>query len=188
MKKRLLLLTGSPGIGKTSIVIKIVEALRAMGYRVGGMMSCEVRSLGSRVGFSILDVGDGERGWLARMDQTQGPRVGKYRVNMKDLETIGAQAVLKAVENSDVVVIDEVGPMEMFSEEFENCVRAAVESPKLIVSVVHWRLKNKLIDEIKRREDAEVFVATLNNRTTLHRAIAEKARIFLSKSLKNEVL
>ena len=188
LKKRLLLLTGGPGIGKTSIVLKVVEALRTMGYRVGGMISCEVRSLGSRVGFRILDVGGGERGWLARTDQMHGPRVGKYRVNMNDLEGIGVQAILNAVENSDVVVIDEVGPMEMVSEGFAKCVRVAVGSPKIVISVVHWRLKNKLIYEIKQREDAEVFVATLGNRATLHQAIVEKALKFLSESSKNEVL
>lgn len=180
LKKRLLLLTGGPGIGKTSIVLKVVEALRAMGYRVGGMMSCEVRSLGSRIGFRVLDVGDGERGWLARTDQVQGPRVGKYRVNINDLESIGVQAIAKAVENSDVVVVDEIGPMEMFSERFEECVKVAVESRKLVISVVHWRLKNRLTDEIKQREDAEVFVVTLDNRATLHQAIVEKALRFFS--------
>ena len=180
MKKRLLFLTGGPGIGKTSILLKVVETLRALGYRIGGMTSCEVRSLGRRIGFRVLDVGDGESGWLARIDQVQGPRVGKYRVNINDLENIGVQAIMKAVENSEVVVVDEIGPMEMFSEGFEECVRAAVESRKLVISAVHWRLKNRLTDEIKQREDAEVFVVTLGNRANLHQAIVEKALRFLS--------
>lgn len=183
MKKRLLLLTGDPGIGKTSIVLKIVDELRTAGYRVGGMMSCEVRSRGTRVGFRILDVDDGERGWLSRAGQVRGPRVGKYRVNMNDLEKIGVQGILKAVENSDVVIVDEIGPMEMFSERFEKAVRETVKSQKLVIGVVHWRLKNRLIDEIKQREDTEVFVVTLDNRTTLHQAIVKRALDLLSGNI-----
>ncbi|NWF97298.1 MAG: DUF2478 domain-containing protein [Candidatus Thorarchaeota archaeon] len=111
MNKRILLLTGNPGVGKTTVLLRVVEALKAKGYSVGGMISREVRSGGTRVGFEILDLASGRRGWLAHVNQPSGPQVGKYRVNLEDLNSIGAEAIANAVASSDVVAIDEIGPM-----------------------------------------------------------------------------
>lgn len=175
MRKRVLLLTGSPGIGKTTVLLKVVEALRDKGYSVGGMVSREVREGGIRVGFEILDLTSSKRGWLAHINQKTGPQVGKYRVNLEDLNNVGVEAILKAAEECDVVAIDEVGPMELFSEKFKQAVRLAVESGKLVIGVVHWKAKDRLIEDIKSREDAETFTVTYENRGKLHRSVLEKA-------------
>ena len=179
MKKRLLLLTGSPGVGKTTVLMRTVEVLKGKAYSVGGMVSREVRSCGARVGFEILDLGSGKRGWLAHVNQKSGPQVGRYRVNLEDLDGVGVEAIEKAVENFDVVAIDEIGPMELFSERFREAVRGAVESGKLLVGIVHWKAKDRLIDEVKEREDAEAIAVTQENREKLHQTIVEKAVEFL---------
>ena len=176
-----MLLTGSPGVGKTTVLLKAVEALKAKGYGVGGMVSREVRACGSRVGFEIFDLSSSKRGWLAHVDQKTGPQVGKYRVNMEDLDEIGAEAIEKAVEDSDVVTVDEIGPMELFSKRFRMTVEEALESGKLMLGVVHWKAKDKLIDEVKKREDTEIIVVTLQNRDRLYQTIAEVAMKFLSE-------
>ncbi|MEM3697368.1 MAG: NTPase [Candidatus Bathyarchaeia archaeon] len=175
MEKRVLLLTGSPGIGKTTVLLKVVEALKAKGYSVGGMISREVRSCGARVGFEILDLGSGSRGWLAHVNQKMGPQVGKYRVNLADLDGIGVEAILKAIAECDVVAIDEIGPMELFSEKFRLTVKKAVESDKLVIGVVHWKAKHRLIEEVKAREDAEIYAVTYENRDRIHEVVLEKA-------------
>lgn len=179
MKKRVYLLTGSPGVGKTTVLLKIVESLKAKRYSVGGMLSREVRSSGTRVGFEILDIDDERCGWLAHVSQESGPHVGKYRVNIKDLNDIGAKAILKAAENSSIIAIDEIGPMELFSENFKEAVRRAVNSGKLVVGVIHWKAKDRLIEEVKRREDAEIYTVTPENRDKLHETMIEKAVEFL---------
>jgi nucleoside-triphosphatase len=184
LAKRLLLLTGNPGVGKTTVLLKVVEGLRVEGYRVGGMISREVRSSGIRVGFEILDLESSARGWLAHVDQKIGPRVGRYGVNLVDLDNLGVGAILKAVDSCDAVAIDEVGPMELFSKKFEEAVRKAVESGKLVISIVHWKARSKLIDEMKTREDAEVFAVTAENRDNLHTIVAEKALRFLRRGLR----
>ena len=182
MKKRVLLLTGSPGVGKTTVLLKAVEALKSRGYSVGGMVSREVRSCGTRVGFEILDLSSGRRGWLAHVNQPSGPQVGKYRVNLEDLDNIGAVAIVDASENLDVVVVDEIGPMELFSEKFKEAVKRAVEGEKLVVGIVHWKARDKLIEEVKNREDAEVIVVTFENRAKLHEIIIKKASEFFKCS------
>jgi len=182
LRKRLLLVTGSPGVGKTTVLLKVVEALKARGHSVGGMISREVRSGGSRVGFEVLDLSTGISGWLAHMDQEVGPQVGKYRVDLEDLNGIGAEAIVKAAENSDIVAVDEIGPMELFSQKFQEAVKRAVESTKIVVCIVHWRARSRLIDEIKRREDAEVYAVNYENRENLHELLVGKAIGYLEKT------
>jgi len=174
LRKRVILLTGNPGVGKTTVLTKTVNALKQKGYYVGGMISREVRECGTRVGFELLDLGGG-RGWLARINQEHGPQVGKYRVNMDDLNAIGAKAIADTVAQCDIIAIDEIGPMELFSEKFKQATRKALESHKPVLAVVHWKAKDRLIREAKNREDAEIFTVTHENRDKLPEAIVEKA-------------
>lgn len=182
LKKRLLFITGSPGTGKTSVLLKSIEVLKARGYSVGGMVSREARAGGARVGFEILDLSSGRRGWLAHVNQKHGPRIGKYRVNLEDLDNIGAEAIVNAVENADVVAIDEIGPMELHSERFKEAVKKTVESRKLVVGTVHWKERDMLIQETSAREDAEIYKVTYENRGNLHEIIVEKAAEFLARN------
>jgi nucleoside-triphosphatase len=173
--KRVLLLTGNPGVGKTTVLMKTVNALKESGYKVGGIISREVREGGTRVGFEIVDLRGSKRGWLAHVNQKSGPQVGKYRVNIEDLNAIGAQAILDAVENCDVIAIDEIGPMELFSEKFKEAVRKALETRNLVIAIIHWKAQDVLISEARKREDAEIITVTYENREKLHEVIVEKA-------------
>ena len=139
------------------------------------MVSREARKGGVRVGFEILDLGSGKRGWLAHVNQKVGPQVGKYRVNLEDLENIGAQAVEYATENCDVIAIDEVGPMELFSEKFREATRKALESQKRVIVVVHWNAHDRRIHDSKTIRDSETFTVTPENRNKLGKIIVDKA-------------
>jgi len=179
LKKRVFLLTGSPSVGKTTVLLKVAEALKSMGYSVGGMISREVRFCGKRVGFEILDLTNSNHGWLAHVNQPTGPRVGKYRVNLRDLNSVGVEAILKAVEECDVICIDEIGPMELFSERFKETVKRAVDCGKLVVGVIHWKATDRLVEEVKRRDDVEVVDVTFENRNRLQKSVVEKSVEFL---------
>jgi nucleoside-triphosphatase len=175
LQKRVLLLTGNPGVGKTTILIKTVEALKAEGISVGGMISREAREDNVRVGFEIIDLTNNRHGWLAHITQRTGPQVGKYHVNLEDLENIGATAIVEAVEKCDVIAIDEIGPMEFFSQKFKQAVKQALESRKVVLAVVHAKARDQLINEVKRREDAEIFTVTLANRDSLPEELIKQA-------------
>jgi len=175
LHKRVLLITGSPGVGKTTVLLRTADMLKTKGFSVGGMVSREVRSCGARVGFEVSDLYTGKTGWLAHINQKYGPKVGKYRVNLNDLDSVGVQAVQKANEKLDIVAVDEVGPMELFSEKFRTAVQNAVEGRKPVITTVHWRAEDRLMKLIKEREDAETFVVTLENRESLPATIVNKA-------------
>lgn len=133
-----MLVTGRPGVGKTTAVLRAAEELRRMGISVGGMISQEERSGGVRTGFVILDLLTGERAYLARVGEGR-PRVGKYVVLVDELERVGVRAILSAMSAAEVVVVDEVGPMELMSNSFREAVTKALDSPKPVVATIHVR-------------------------------------------------
>jgi len=96
--RRLLFVTGRPGIGKTSVLLRAAEGLKTKGYKIGGMLSREVREKGVRIGFEIIDFYSERRGWLAHVNQPVGPRVSKYRVNLDDLDVVGAGSIRDAAK------------------------------------------------------------------------------------------
>ena len=175
MPKRVLLLTGIPGVGKTTVLVKVVDAIKKSKFSVGGMVSREVRKDNVRIGFELVDVNSLKRGWLAHINQKSGPKVGKYHVNIEDLNNIGAKAIANATEKCDAIAIDEIGPMELFSQEFKQTVKQALNSEKLALAVVHGKAEDRLIIEAKKREDAEIFTVTMENRDMLPGELTKKA-------------
>jgi len=133
------------------------------------------------VGFEIKDLSTGERGWLAHINQSEGPRIGKYRVNLTDLGVIGVGSVLGALQTADILAIDEVGPMELSSLVFSNALVKAVESSKPMLGTINYGMRNSLISSIKEREDVEILKVTYENRETLHNIIANKISEYLIK-------
>jgi nucleoside-triphosphatase len=180
--KRLVLVTGRSGVGKTSVLLRAVDALKAKGYKVGGMVSREIRERGVRVGFEIVDFHTGQRGWLAHVTQSTGPQISKYRVNLSDLNGIGASSILNAATDADIIVVDEIGPMELFSPEFKRAVDQAIRSSKPVVGTIHFRARDPLINTIKARGDAEILEVTYENREDLHNVIIDKVVQSLKKS------
>lgn len=182
--KRLLFITGDPGIGKTTIMLKTIEDLKMRGYKVGGMITREARSHSIRVGFEILDLGSNRRGWLALVDQDHGPKVGKYKLNLEDLNNVGVASLSRALEGSEVIVIDEVGPMELYSEKFKDAVRKAVGTRKLVIGVIHRSSRDALIEELKGRKDFELIKVTKANRDSLPMTLIQKCVIILKGNRK----
>jgi len=179
--KRLMFVTGPPSIGKTSVLLRSVNGLRNRGYAIGGMISREVREGGVRVGFEIMDFSTEERGWLAHINQPTGPKISKYRVNLTDLEAIGVSSILYAIRSADMIIVDEIGPMELFSSAFRDAVVQAAESEKPVLGTIHFGLRNSLVNSLKKREDAEIFEVTYENRETLHNLIIDKVAQLLQK-------
>ncbi len=167
-------MTGAPGVGKTTLLTKTVDALKTKGVRVGGMITREVREGNVRVGFEILDLTSNKHGWLAHVNGQGGLQVGKYHVNLNDLDNVGVAAIMQALEKCDVIAIDEIGPMELFSPKFKQAVAQALESKKLMLMVVHGKAKDPIVTQIKRRVDAEIFNVTFSNRENLTEQLTRK--------------
>jgi nucleoside-triphosphatase len=179
--KHIFFVTGSPGIGKTTILLETAEALEKKRYKIGGMLSQEAREKGVRAGFEIIDIETKRRGWLAHLGQSNGPQVGKYRVNLADLESIGAVAIRNAVMNAQIIIIDEIGPMELHSSAFKEAVAEALSSGKPVIGVIHERAQDSLIDSIRKRDDAQIIQVTRGNRERIHSLLIEKVNQLLKE-------
>lgn len=160
------LVTGPPGVGKSTIVSRVVLRLKSRGVIVGGCQTAEKRVSGHRVGFEIRDLTSGAQGELASVAGALGPRVGKYRVNLADLANLGAKGLQDAAATSELIVMDEVGPMELVSPEFRRAVRVCIDSGKPILAVIHERLDDDLLVEL-REKARTILTVDLNNREEL---------------------
>ncbi len=161
-----LLLTGRPGIGKTTLIRALVEKLSPS--KAGGFWSKEIREGGRRVGFSIETL-SGQTGVLAHCGLSSGPRLGRYFVNIKDINEIAVPSLVSARESDKLIIIDEIAKMELFSREFACEVRRCLDSRRVIATIQQRR--EKFLDEVRARNDVRLLELTVSNRNEMPRKI-----------------
>ncbi len=125
-----LLLTGRPGIGKTTIIKAVVAQLSD---RAGGFYTEEILGPGGRKGFRLITLA-GQVAIIAHVDFKSRSQIGRYGVKVDVIDQLGAGAIRSAVEHNPIVIIDEIGKMELFSSPFQSAVLKAVSSPKIVVA------------------------------------------------------
>ncbi len=167
-----ILITGNPGVGKTSVLNRLKKAVQDQGYNAGGLYCPEIRVRGKRTGFSIIDISSGKEGVLATVGG-EGPSVGRYGVNLEDLDRIGIPALERAVSEADFIFIDEIAPMELQSTKFSEMVEAALDSEKPVIGVIHKRSRHPFILKVKNRSDVTLIEVSTENRDFLHEDILE---------------
>lgn len=160
---RNILLTGVPGIGKTTIIEKVLSESK---LKKGGFTTEEIKEQGIRAGFTIIDIATGEEGILAHRDIKSPLKVGKYGVDKKAFEEIGVKALEQALRDKELIIIDEIGKMELFSRPFQEAVLRCLSSPKRVLGSI--KLKgNPFVDSIKRRTDTKIIEVNEKNRSLL---------------------
>jgi len=159
MKKNIFL-TGAPSSGKTTVIKKIIKGLT---YPANGFYTEEERVEGKRVGF-IMKTLDGRKGYLAHQDQKSNFHIRRYGVSIDNIETIAVPAI--APLNRNVVILDEIGKMECFSEAFKQAAKTALNSPNIVVGTITFGGDDFILG-IKNREDIEIHEVTPDNRDEL---------------------
>lgn len=164
-----ILLTGAPGSGKTTLIRRIVAQLDRP---AGGFYTKEIRERGTRRGFEIVTL-DGHRGRLAHVEIRGQPRVSKYGVDLKALDSLAVPAIEGAVAGGGVVVIDEIGPMEILSERFRRALQAAIESEATVLGTIVQR-SLPFTDQIKAIPGITLLQVRRDNREALLAQILER--------------
>ena len=100
-------------------------------------------------------------------------------MNLFDLDRVGVAAIAEAVDACEVIAIDEIGPMELFSDSFKETVTRAFQSKKLVIATVHWRERGFLTSVLNKINDVQWFEVSTDNRERLHELILKEATDFL---------
>jgi nucleoside-triphosphatase len=152
-----LVVTGRPGIGKTTLIQNVIKGHD----NISGFFTQEIKRGRKRVGFAIKTM-DGKTGILAHTDIESPYRVSRYKVNMTDIEKV----LLPSIQvNTALIVIDEIGKMELFSEQFRQKVIEAFHTGKVIATIMEQ--PHPFTDALKARKDVHVFTVTEENRDEL---------------------
>ena len=167
MVRQNLLFTGSPGCGKSTIIEKIVQRIPRP---TTGFFTREIRDKGRRLGFSITTL-DGKRGILAHIDVKGRHRVGRYGVNLPDIDRIAVPSLIPENEMV-VVVVDEIGKMECLSALFRRVIIEVLDSPNWVVGSIALK-GDGFIGGIRKRPDTHLITVSESNRNTLVEEIPE---------------
>ena len=142
--KPVYLLTGQPGTGKTSLIKQAIAGIKG---RVCGFYTEEIRSQGTRQGFRLVTL-DGQTATLAHINFKSPYRVSKYGVDIESLEKVGVSVLTQ--QECDLVVVDEIGKMELFSPRFREIVLSIISSGKRLLGTIMLQ-SNPYADAIKRQ-------------------------------------
>jgi len=157
-----ILITGYPGAGKTTLINKLVKQLSCT---IDGFYTHEMKKHGRRIGFYITDF-DGNQMVMASEKSASQYRVNKYGVNIDAFEKVGIPAMERALQSADLVVIDEIGRMEMFSTKFCEKLRKVFDADKPLLATIK-KIDCALTKELKEREDVQIFEVTKQNRNVI---------------------
>ncbi len=155
----MLILTSAPGVGKTTIVKEIVAEL---GKRADGFYTEEIRGAGGRKGFRVIAL-DGGQATLAHVDIRSRSRVGRYGVDVAAFERVGVAALRDAIAKAEIVVIDEIGKMELFSPQFKSAVLKAIDSGKPVIATA-MLAAHPWVDALRQMPGVQTIEVTKQNR------------------------
>jgi nucleoside-triphosphatase THEP1 len=167
-----ILITGSPGSGKTTLVCEVARNL----VSVRGFYTREIRERGRRVGFSLSVLG-GKELTLAHVGIRSRHRVGKYGVDVKSFETAVCPEINSALCEDSIIVIDEIGKMELFSQKFRQTVLRALDSSLPVLATI-YRGTNPFTDSVKARPDVKLIELAKANRDELAKVLLRRLEPF----------
>ncbi|MFI5343049.1 MAG: nucleoside-triphosphatase [Chlamydiales bacterium] len=166
-------ITGPPSSGKTTVIKKIIKLLP---ITARGFYTEEERINNQRVGFLMHSL-DGKEGYLAHQEISSEYHIRRYGVSIANIESIAVPAIMPNTEQ--VIILDEIGKMECFSQKFIVAAKQALDSPCIVIGTITLGGSDFIL-EVKQRSDIEIIEVTLDNRDHLPEVIFKKVMEFLS--------
>ena len=166
-----ILVAGLPGVGKTTFIINLANELKDLS--LAGFYTAEIREAGMRKGFELVDF-DGRKSVLSHVDIQSDYRVGRYGVDVKGFEWF-LDLLDLTHSDSDVLVIDEIGKMECYSDKFRHLITSLLDSRKPLIATISLRGEG-LIPQVKRRPDVRILEITAANRDCLVSDVSNSVR------------
>ncbi|MDB5161224.1 MAG: putative NTPase [Candidatus Saccharibacteria bacterium] len=162
-----ILLTGEPHAGKSTLLDRLVNDID----NKLGFVTTEVSENGSRTGFELVSA-LGSRALLASIDSPSEIRVSRYGVNLDILNSFIAE--LPPIEDDQLLYIDEIGQMELYSEQFKNLVQGYLDSSNPFVGTLSSVYHDDFTDSLRQRMDVDIVEITPDNRDEIRVKLADK--------------
>ena len=169
-----ILVTGRPGVGKTTLIKRILGRLKG---RPEGFYTEEIKEAGKRLGFRIKTL-DGKEAILAHINFKGPDQVGKYGVNLEEFERVALLPLEKGLTLGSLVVIDEIGKMELFSRRFQHLVEGILDSSAPVLATIA-KSGHPFISKVLKRSDIYRVEITPANRDDL---VSKLARLIETKT------
>ena len=172
-------ITGLPRSGKSAVMEKVLSMLKEERERelsarnlsdtevIGGICTEPILENGERLGYKVRNLVTGDEGEIAHKSIDSRLRVLGYGLNTAELERVAIPAIQYAIDNCEVIVIDEIGKFAVESEAFVNAVRNALEVDKPTLLTLHKKSRHPLLQDIRRRDDGRILEVTPVNRALL---------------------
>jgi nucleoside-triphosphatase len=161
-----ILLTGHPGVGKTTIIMKLIEKLK---IPAGGFYTEEIRENNLRMGFAVATL-SGFKGVLAHRNFKSRYKVGQYGVGVYTLNRIGVKEIQMCLMEKKLIVIDEIGKMELLSPQFQSVVEKALDADNPVLGTVTLA-RHPFVQKIAERSDVKITEVTKENRDQVFKAL-----------------
>lgn len=165
------LLTGHPGVGKTTIIKKLLEKLK---LPAGGFYTEEIREDNVRMGFAVVTL-SGFKGVLAHRNFKSRYKVGKYGVGVYTLNRIGVKEVQMCLMEKKIIVIDEIGKMELLSPQFQEVVEKALNADNPVLGTITLA-HHPFAQKVKARDDVKIFEVTKENRDEIFKTLTKELK------------
>ncbi|HLI46860.1 MAG TPA: NTPase [Geobacterales bacterium] len=176
------LITGEPGTGKTTLILKLFERLKSSNISCDGFVTIEIREHGVRMGFIINDLKTGRKEILAsKKEDFGGPMLGSYHINIRGIDDFAVKTLERAMDSRSLIICDEIGSMELSSEKFKNLIIQILKSDRHLLATLHRKHINfaNLIPPNERR----LFILTRDNWNNLFENLYAEIKSSLEKTV-----
>ncbi len=180
MKKNLVL-TGEPGVGKSTLLSKVIEKIETFPARAGichSILTREIRNGETRVGFKMYE------NIIAHVDSKSDVRVSRYGVNIEAInDIVSTDELLRGKDVAHILCLDEIGEMQLKSEPFKKLAKKYLDSKNVCIATLSDVYHSRFTDAIRKRDDVEIIRVTKENREELSETLPDLINEYFTQEI-----
>ncbi|MFX1414131.1 MAG: nucleoside-triphosphatase [Promethearchaeota archaeon] len=168
------LIIGPPRCGKSTLITKLISYYKSMDYGLGGFLTPEITEAGKRIGFDIYDIQSDKKLLLARKGNYHTKyKLGNYSIFIEEFNNYLNELKSRSLETLDLLIIDEIGKMELCSQPFIFFLKEVFHSDRKILATIGENLKHPIKRELLDLPNLTILQLNLNNQQKIYKKIIE---------------
>ncbi|MFX1359074.1 MAG: nucleoside-triphosphatase [Promethearchaeota archaeon] len=167
-----ILISGPPRCGKSTLILKLIEYYSKKNFKIKGFLTPEIRNENRRIGFDIEEISSDIRYQFARIgDYETLYKLGKYCVFINKFESVISNLENVDFEQVDLMIIDEIGKMELFSKKFQNFIINIFEGEFNIIATIGRNIKLPCKNALNGIQNLYKFDLSFQNQQEVYKQI-----------------